>query len=66
MWAPPFTEGKPFAREVVHKLERKKRREIIREKDRSSLRKQPQVEEDVKALPRHPRRRRKTPLEASP
>jgi hypothetical protein len=62
--APPFTEREPFAREVVHKRER--RREIIHEKDRSTRRKQPQVEEDVEALPRHPRRRRKTPSEASP
>jgi hypothetical protein len=43
-----------------------KRREIIREKDRSTRRKQPQVEEDIEALPRHPRRRRKTPSETSP
>jgi hypothetical protein len=54
VWAPPFAEEEPFARDVVHKLERKERREIIREKDRSSPRKQPQVEEDVEALPRHP------------
>jgi hypothetical protein len=44
----------------------KERREIIHEKGRSSPRKQPQVEEDVEALPRHLRRRRKTPPEASP
>jgi hypothetical protein len=55
-----------FAQEAVHKLERKKRKEIIREKDRSSRRKQPQVVEDIEALPRHPRRRRKTPSELSP
>ena len=66
MEAPPFAEGEPFAREAVQKLERKKRREIIRKEDRSTRRKQPQVEEDVEALPRHPRRRRKTPSEASP
>ena len=66
MEAPPFAEREPFAREAVHKLERKERREIIREKDRSTRRKQPQVEEDVETLPRHPRRRRKTPSEASP
>jgi hypothetical protein len=64
--APPFAEGEPFAREAVHKLEREKRREIICEKDHSTRRKQPQVEEDAEALPRHPRRRRKTPSEASP
>jgi hypothetical protein len=64
--APPFTEGEPFAREAVYKLERKERREIIREKDRSTRRNLPQVEEDVEALPRHPQRRRKTPSEASP
>jgi hypothetical protein len=64
--APPFVEREPFARETVHKLEREKRREIIREKDFSTRRKQPQVVEDVEALPRHPRRRRKTPSEASP
>jgi hypothetical protein len=63
--ASPFTEGEPFAREVVHKLEREEG-EIIRKKDRSTRRKQPQVEEDVEALPRHPWRRRKTPSEASP
>jgi hypothetical protein len=71
---PPFTERErerererePIAREAVHKLERKERREIIREKDHSNRKKQPQVEEDVEALPRHPQRRRKTPLEASP
>jgi hypothetical protein len=58
--------GEPFSREVVHKLERKERREIIREEDRSTRRKQPQVEEDVEALPQHPQRRRRTPSEASP
>jgi hypothetical protein len=63
--APTF-RGEPFAQEAVHKLERKKRREIIRKKDRSTRRKQPQVEEDIEALPRHPRRRRNTPSEASP
>jgi hypothetical protein len=52
--APPFAEGEPFAREAVHKLDREKWREIIRQKDRSTGRKQPQVEEDVEALPRHP------------
>jgi hypothetical protein len=46
---------------TVHKLEREKRREIIRVKDRSTLRKQPQVVEDVEALPKHPRMRRKAP-----
>jgi hypothetical protein len=51
---------------VVHKLKRERRREIIREKDRSTRRKQPQVEEDVEAQPRHPQRRKKTSLEASP
>ena len=66
MEAPPFAEGEPFAREAVHKLEREKRREIIRKEDRSTQRKQAQVVEDVEALPRHPRRRRKTPSEASP
>jgi hypothetical protein len=59
-------ERDPFTREVVHKLERKERREIIREEDRSTRRKQPQVEEDVEALPRHHRRRRKTLSEVSP
>jgi hypothetical protein len=63
--ASPFTEREPFARETIQKVERKKRREIIREEDRSTRRKQPQVEEDVEALPRHPRRRRKTPSEVS-
>ena len=66
MEAPPFAEREPFAREAVHKLEREKRREIIRKEDRSTRRKQPQVEEDVEAQPRHPRRRRKTPSEVSP
>ena len=66
MEAPPFAGREPFAREAVQKLERKERREIIREEDRSTRRKQPQVVEDVEALPRHPRRRRKTPSEASP
>ena len=66
MEALPFAGGESFAREAVHKLEREKMREIIRKKDRSTRRKQPQVEEDVEALPRHPRRRRKTPSEASP
>jgi hypothetical protein len=56
----------PFAREAIHKLERKDRREIIHEEDHPTQRKQPQVEEDVEALPRHPRRRRKTPSKASP
>jgi hypothetical protein len=63
---PPVAKREPFTREVVHKQEREKRREIIREKDRSTLRKQPQVVEDVDTLPRHPRRRRKTLSEASP
>jgi hypothetical protein len=63
---PPFAGREPFAREAIHKLKRKERREIIREKDHSTRRKQPQVEEDVEALPRQPRRRRKTPSEASP
>jgi hypothetical protein len=66
VWALPFAGGEPFSREVVHKLETKERREIIREKDRLSPRRQPQVEEDVETLPRHPRRRRKTPSKASP
>jgi hypothetical protein len=44
----------PFTQEVVQRLERKEEREIIREKDRSSPKRQPQVEEDIKALPRHP------------
>jgi hypothetical protein len=35
----------PFARAAVHKLEREKRREIVREKDHSTRRKHPQVEE---------------------
>jgi hypothetical protein len=39
MEALPFTEGDPFARESVHKLEREKRREINREKDHSTRRK---------------------------
>jgi hypothetical protein len=64
--APPFIGRESFAQEAVHKLEREKRREITRKKDRSTRRKQPQVEEDVEALPRHPWRRRKTPSEASP
>jgi NADH:ubiquinone oxidoreductase subunit D len=64
VWVPLFAERDPFAREVVHNLERKEERQIIREKDRSSSRRQPQVEDDVKALPRHPQRRRKTPSEA--
>jgi hypothetical protein len=50
--ASPFTEREPFSRETVKKVERKKRREIIHEEDRSTLMKQPQVEEDVEALPR--------------
>jgi hypothetical protein len=66
VWVSPFAEGESFTREVIHKVERKGRREIIREKDRSSPRRQTQVEEDVEALPRHPRRRRKTPSKASP
>jgi hypothetical protein len=36
-------DREPFAREAIHKLER--RREIVREKDRSTRRKHPQVEE---------------------
>jgi hypothetical protein len=52
---PPFARREPFAREAIHKLEMKERGEIIREKDRSTRRKQPQVEEDVEALPRHPK-----------
>jgi hypothetical protein len=63
--APPFAQREPFTREAVHKLEREKRREIICEKDCSTRRKQPLVEEDVEALPRQSRRRRKTPSEAS-
>jgi hypothetical protein len=59
-------EREPFTQVVVHNLERKERRETIREKDRSSPRRQPQVEEDVEALPRHPQRRKRTSLEASP
>jgi hypothetical protein len=47
VWTLPFAEREPFAREVVHKLKRLERREIIHEKDRSSPRRQPQVEEDV-------------------
>jgi hypothetical protein len=64
--APPFVEREPFTREAIQKLERKERKEIIRKKDRSTRRKQPQMEEDVDALPRHPRRRRKKLSEASP
>jgi hypothetical protein len=59
-----FAERKAFTREVVHKGESLERREITREKDRSSPRRRPQVEEDVEALPRHSRRRRKSPSEA--
>jgi hypothetical protein len=66
MEAPPFAKRDPFAREAIHKLERGKRGVIIRKKDRSARRKQPQVEEDVEALPRHPWRRRKIPSEVSP
>jgi hypothetical protein len=66
VWVPPYAGREPLAREVVHKLARKERREIVCEKDRSSPRKQPQVEEDAEALPRHSRRRRKTLSEASP
>jgi hypothetical protein len=51
--------------EVIHKLERKERREIVRKKDHSTPRTQPQVEEDVEALPRHSWRR-KTLSEVSP
>jgi hypothetical protein len=43
--APPFTGREPFAREAVHRLEREKRREIVREKDRFTRRKNPQVED---------------------
>jgi hypothetical protein len=50
----------------MHKREGLERREIIHKKDQSSPRRQPQVEEDIEALPRHPWRRRKTPSEASP
>jgi hypothetical protein len=53
--APPFAEREPFTQEAVHNLERKDKREIIHEKDRPSRRMQPQVEEDIEALPRHPR-----------
>jgi hypothetical protein len=40
-------EAPPFAREVIHKVERErgKKREIVREKDCSTRRKHPQVEE---------------------
>jgi hypothetical protein len=62
----PFAGREPFAPEAVHKLEGEKRREIIREKDHLTRRKQPQVEEDVEALTRHPRRRRKAPSKVSP
>jgi hypothetical protein len=61
----PFVGREPFTQEAVHKLERKEMREMIREKDHSTRRKQPQVEEDVEALPRHPQRR-KTLSKASP
>jgi hypothetical protein len=61
--APPFAERErerePFAREAIHKLEKKERREIIRKEDRSTRRKQPQVVEDRST-------QRKTPSEASP
>jgi hypothetical protein len=59
MGAPPFAEREPFTQEAVHNLERKDKREIIHEKDRPSRRMQPQVEEDIEALPRHPQRRRR-------
>jgi hypothetical protein len=49
MEVPPFAGREPFAREAIHKLEREKRREIVREKDCSTRRKHPQ------------QRRRKTP-----
>jgi hypothetical protein len=65
LWASLFARRERFAR-VIHREERLERREIIREKDQSSPRRQPQVEEDVKALPRHPQWRRKTPSEVSP
>jgi calcineurin-like phosphoesterase family protein len=52
-------------RERERQREREKRREIIHKEDHSTRRMRPQVEVDVEALPRHPRRRRKTPSEAS-
>jgi hypothetical protein len=33
MWAPPFAVGEQFAREAVHKLERKGRRENLYSKE---------------------------------
>jgi hypothetical protein len=44
--APPFAGREPFAQEAVHKLEREKRRDIVRKKDRSTRRKHPQVEKE--------------------
>jgi hypothetical protein len=58
--APPFAEGKPFgerelfAREAVH-IWREREEEGDHSRGGSLYsRKQPQVEEDVEALPRHP------------
>jgi hypothetical protein len=42
--APPFAEGETIAQEAIQKIERKERREIIHKEDRSTRRKQPQVE----------------------
>jgi hypothetical protein len=63
--APPFAGRGSHSPERPSTSYREKRREIIHEKDRSTRRKQPQVEEDVEALPRHPEEK-KTPSEVSP
>jgi hypothetical protein len=63
--APPLAVREPFTHVVVHKLERKNRRENTHERDRSTRMKQPQVEEDVEVAT-IPRRRRKTPSKALP
>jgi hypothetical protein len=53
--ATPFAERERAIRPRGHPQAREKRREIIRKEDHSTRRKQPQVEEDVEALPRHPK-----------
>jgi hypothetical protein len=42
---PKYVEALPFAREAIHKLERENKREIVREEDRSTRTKHPQVDE---------------------
>jgi hypothetical protein len=65
-WMRQHSQGESHSPERPPQVRKEGEEKIIHEEDHSTRRKQPQLEEDVEALPRHPWRTRKTPSEASP